>query len=310
MTCDLEYQTNFINKYGIVEICDARPSVLTSDTTEINEEDYANIKTGDLVYVITTALPMWFQHIYPRLVRDKISIFLVTGDSVSSAPLAVFSSGPAGLDSLFDAGVIRHWFAQNCDIMGHPKVTPIPLGIDFHTRHNRVLEGEALQSPDLQDQQLTALTAEQRSSEAWYRKRPELFVDIQYSLAPNPLDRSEALLAAGSLRATFKTEERLTRQSYWELMREFRFVLSPLGKGVDCHRTWEALALGAVPIIKRTAISSLFDGLPVWQVGAYTEINDERLAAFAYPVDISPEAIARLTLKFWQDVIQRTRSGH
>ena len=28
-----------------------------------------------------------------------------------------------------------------------------------------------------------------------------------------------------------------------------RFVLSPPGHGLDCHRTWEAILLGAIPIV-------------------------------------------------------------
>ena len=38
------------------------------------------------------------------------------------------------------------------------------------------------------------------------------------------------------------------------------------GFGQDCHRTWEALYLGVVPVVSRTCLtdhSDLYDGLPV-----------------------------------------------
>jgi hypothetical protein len=30
------------------------------------------------------------------------------------------------------------------------------------------------------------------------------------------------------------------------------YVLSPPGNGIDCHRTWEALFLGSIPIVKKS----------------------------------------------------------
>jgi hypothetical protein len=40
-----------------------------------------------------------------------------------------------------------------------------------------------------------------------------------------------------------------TPTKYRELLRQSQFVLSPPGNGADCHRTWEALYMGAVPIV-------------------------------------------------------------
>jgi hypothetical protein len=34
------------------------------------------------------------------------------------------------------------------------------------------------------------------------------------------------------------------------LVKRSKFVLSPPGNGPDCHRTWEAIYLGAVPVVK------------------------------------------------------------
>jgi hypothetical protein len=51
------------------------------------------------------------------------------------------------------------------------------------------------------------------------------------------------------------------------------FVASPHGNGLDCHRTWEALALGCIPIVKRSPIDKVFQGLPVWIVGSWKEVT-------------------------------------
>jgi tRNA U38,U39,U40 pseudouridine synthase TruA len=44
-----------------------------------------------------------------------------------------------------------------------------------------------------------------------------------------------------------ETEE-LHRSELWRRHGGFAFVISPPGHGLDCHRTWEALALGCIPI--------------------------------------------------------------
>ena len=62
----------------------------------------------------------------------------------------------------------------------------------------------------------------------------------------------------------------------WEM--QSQFVLSPLGAGFDCHRTWEALLLGCIPIVKAAKINDLFEGLPVITVHDWNEINPNFLA--------------------------------
>ena len=36
----------------------------------------------------------------------------------------------------------------------------------------------------------------------------------------------------------------------WNKQKDFAFVLCPHGGGLDCHRNWEALCLGCIPIVK------------------------------------------------------------
>ena len=49
-------------------------------------------------------------------------------------------------------------------------------------------------------------------------------------------------------------------------------MMSPPGNGVDCHRTWEAIALGAVPVVLRSALAStLVDAAPIVAVTSWEE---------------------------------------
>ena len=45
-----------------------------------------------------------------------------------------------------------------------------------------------------------------------------------------------------------------------ELLRiytNYAFIVSPHRNGLDCHRTWEALVLGCIPIVKTSPIDDL-----------------------------------------------------
>jgi len=52
-------------------------------------------------------------------------------------------------------------------------------------------------------------------------------------------------------------------------------VMSPPGNGPDCYRTWEAIYLGAVPIVLRSTLAvSLAADLPIWVVDSWEEVFD------------------------------------
>ena len=65
----------------------------------------------------------------------------------------------------------------------------------------------------------------------------------------------------------------LPRTQTWRNMTEFAFVLSPFGNGMDCHRTWEALLCGCIPIVRSSVFNELFEGLPVLIVEKWTDIS-------------------------------------
>lgn len=53
------------------------------------------------------------------------------------------------------------------------------------------------------------------------------------------------------------------QDGFWSGVAKSKFVLSPPGFGEDCYRTWEAVLLGAVPIVRRSPLQQLYDGAPV-----------------------------------------------
>ena len=72
------------------------------------------------------------------------------------------------------------------------------------------------------------------------------------------------------------------RISQFELFRirsKYRFLLSPLGNGLDCHRTWEGILFGMIIIVKTSPLDILYKihNLPVVIVNDWTDINKTML---------------------------------
>jgi hypothetical protein len=61
--------------------------------------------------------------------------------------------------------------------------------------------------------------------------------------------------------------------AYYSQILRHRFVLSPMGRGVDTHRTWEILLLGAVPVIPYwLGIDTAYQHLPVVTISHPAEL--------------------------------------
>lgn len=71
--------------------------------------------------------------------------------------------------------------------------------------------------------------------------------------------------------------EKASFQDYLSQIAGAKFVLSPRGRGRDCHRHWECLLLGTVPIITKDSASSVPSDLPVWWVDDFAEVTPAAL---------------------------------
>ncbi len=71
------------------------------------------------------------------------------------------------------------------------------------------------------------------------------------------------------------------RKEYRDALMDTCFVVSPPGNGPDCHRTWEAMYMGAVPVLLEGHLApSLREGMPVLEVPSYqefVELDDDAL---------------------------------
>jgi hypothetical protein len=90
--------------------------------------------------------------------------------------------------------------------------------------------------------------------------RPINFL-VAWNDETNTLRRSYKTYFEG-VRTALVVKKKLNSHTLHKLMRKTLFVPSPAGNGLDCHRTWEALYLGCVPVV----LAKDFCGDPSWPV--------------------------------------------
>jgi DNA-dependent RNA polymerase auxiliary subunit epsilon len=211
--------------------------------------DPTTIPEKSIIYVSVDFLETFFTQVLPSL-KKPIILLSHNGDY----------SAPAAYKTYLDDPRIIIWFGQNCDITPHPKFFPIPIGIANHEW--------AHGNPKTFDTVLDILDSKPNRE-----KTTSLY--INFSPGTNPVRGQLCTLFNGNPFATFASRKQL--REYLTEMAQYRYVLSPFGNGLDCHRTWEALLVGAIPVVKTSTLDPLYKDLPVIIVNDWDEVTPENL---------------------------------
>jgi len=263
----MEKLCSFVSSRGILKSCDHHNKNPQSSSSDIDVDLLNGFQMGNSIYVCYEGLPNFIKNFLPNI---HLNFTLVTGDSDHN--LSMYKEE---VDLILGHPNLINWFVQNKG-MEHPKLKAMPIGLDFHTvwekkgnwglravsplAQERLLINNLNDSPQ-QDKKLGAYYCNWLTN-GMYGDRQECFDKIEKE---------------------FCFMENLPRARKYMLQRqaEFFFTVSPSGFGYDCHRTYEALVLGSVPIVKRNSfISDIFNGMPIIQVEDWSEVNGKNMDKF------------------------------
>ena len=100
--------------------------------------------------------------------------------------------------------------------------------------------------------------------------------------------------------------ERVPQNVFMTLMSQHKFVLSPPGNAIDCHRTWEALMVGTIPVVLDTPLAPLaYEGLPVVVVIDWNLVTEDFLKQKYQELHGASYQWERLQHPFWRNRIRR-----
>lgn len=272
-----------------------------------NPAHYLNLPDGALVWVRLAWLKPFIEQVLPLLTNH---IVLVTGDSDGSTPSEAMPDARLILES---PKVIR-WWAQNCDgSVPRAKVSPVPIGIDFHTLSERPFWGESTSTP--LEQELTLKSIRDRLPPIQDRI-PRVYLDFAWQMdyesrdlpGAKCLDRRPQIITKLLNNKLCFLQKRLPRSKMWKKRGEYMFVLSPHGHGLDCHRTWEALALGHIVVTTSSSLDPLYEGMPVITVDSYDAITEDNLRAWQERFACGSNDHPKLTSRYWAELMREAPS--
>jgi len=76
--------------------------------------------------------------------------------------------------------------------------------------------------------------------------------------------------------ATFH-ESGLSPMETYDMTAKSKYVISPPGTGIDCHRVYEAIYLGAVPVVITSHLDYFYKNLPVVIVKDWNDVTEQYL---------------------------------
>lgn len=231
----------------------------------------SKVKKNSIVFVRSECLGNFFKSIHPFIPQKYILLTHVDDYAI-----------PGGFISYLNDPKIIHWFAINPSIVDHHKFTKIPIGY----WQIKV------------DQPFTNLLFEDLRK---LNNRPHMLY-LNFGLWSNP-ERTFVKNLFINKPFCYVAENK----PYFEYLKEMakcKFVLSPPGNGLDCHRTWEALMVGSIPIVKSSNLNSLFEGLPVLIITDWNVVNQKYLEKKYSEMKNKKYNYDKLYIEYWKNLMK------
>jgi hypothetical protein len=267
---------------------DAADILLTPSCKLENRRD----RFRSLNVVVIFAEQNYVSRCAPQLLVNKSIILVSSNNGDYCAPSG---SGAPKLTSLLENPFLVAWYSTNV-ALSHPKLHALPLGPKVQWG-SRVFHGEEPSKRDL----LRMLQVHGKENFA-DTNRPNLLVPggMNAGTADRPMC---SVLSAGQTRRdaaayfanyttsaldcdganylnfTFDDNEHRMQQAYFKRLRCAKFVVAPQGNGIDTHRVWEALYMGAIPIvIDFPPMRTAYARLPILLVNSWSDVTEAMLA--------------------------------
>jgi hypothetical protein len=205
------------------------------------------VKADSIVFVESELLEKYFQSVHPKIASPYILI-------THNGDVNIGKSFIKYIDSK-----IIHWFAQNV-LVSHPKITPIPIGLEnlryYHSGITKIFDA----------QKKYPLERSQKKSRVLFG----------FNIQTNVPERQKAFDTLSVIKSGDQIESWPDPRDYLATLELYKFVASPPGNGVDCHRTWESLYMGVIPIVVRSFCMEYLTGLglPIWIIDDWEELSD------------------------------------
>ena len=235
--------------------------------------DPEHVKNGDIIFIAghTQLLNFFFTHVHPKINANYI---LVTHNSDKSN----FEQYAQYLDDK----TITAWFGVNLTLE-HAKTFVIPIGLaNKYWKHGNT----------------------QVIKENSKQNKKDILLYMNIAINTN-IKKRQVVFNIFSKKPFCHNAKRKPFSGFIQELSRSKFVLSPEGNGIDCHRTWEALYLGAIPVITHSKIDPVFKNLPVLIIDNWNQITQEYLERKYLEIKSKKYKMEKLYADYWFNKISK-----
>lgn len=239
------------------------------------------VKDGDIIYVTTPYLDFFFLYVHPHIHSHYI-LLSHFGDQSVPGPYLEHEYW-----KVLNDDTLAYWIGMNVDRPNHPKMIPIPIGLapkNIVYKDFKAINEVIKQTP--------------------FEKKHLLY--LNHYDGTNPTERAP-------IRTIFQGKDFCHIQmrkdfiSYFKDIASSKFVISPPGSGHDCYKTWEALLVGTIPIVKRSPIIPIFKDLPVLIIDDWNEITESFLNEKYAEIASKSYRLEKLYFDYWLNIMLETK---
>ncbi len=242
-----------------------------------NVFDFNAIENGDIIYT---------HSFYVK------QLFKVLGE-LDKGVIVVTHNSDINIDNSFSPpDNVFKWFSQNVNVI-HEKIESIPIGLE----NDRWF-------PQIRKKEKMGVTM----------GMPKFFKNLVYmnhNINTNPGKRNKPYELLEKKRWV-TTEHRANGENFDDYLQNLfthKFVICPEGNGLDTHRTWEALYMGAIPIEIKNNNNRFYADLPILVIDDWEQLTEKFLEDWYYQMmcGIKVWNYDKLNFSYWEDKILNTR---
>lgn len=171
---------------------------------------------------------------------------------------------------------LKKWYSWNSK---HPDVIPIPIGLNEDSQLKPMMQAKPVY-PKIK-KMLVNFKQDRK-------ERQQLFSQVK----DLPYVHVESY--------SKKWQDPQDMTSHYESISKYKWTLCPRGAGEDTHRLWEALYLGSIPVVLKSPLSVLYEGLPIIQLNNWNELSLKMLEEQSVSL---PAARTNAYFDHWKTII-------
>lgn len=208
----------------------------------------------------------YFINVILPLIKKPFILITHNGDQLSGNHLQILNHP-----------LLLKWYGENMGLINN-KTEGIPIG--------------------LENQMWNRTNFDIIEKNRFNNKNNLLYLNFSEKTNKNRKKIMELFLSKG-----FKKNNSLQWNDYMKELSTYKFAISPQGNGIDCHRTWECLYLGVIPIIEKSVPMSFFNELPILFISNYEEITEEYLNLVYEKFSNSKFNLEKLSTEYYKQSI-------